>query len=84
MSDDFLIETLQQIETKNKNNNAWERCAMDGPILYENMLKSVSRQPEKIEDINEIIDMIDDNSIVSSEFLDFYNIVLGASRKVKR
>lgn len=84
LSDDFLIETLQQIETKNKNNNAWERCAMDGPILYENMLKSVSRQPEKIEDINEIIGMIDDNSIVSSEFLDFYNIVLGASRKVKR
>ncbi len=84
LSDDFLIETLKQIETENKNNNAWERCAMDGPILYENMLKSVSRQPEKIEDINKIIDMIDDNSIVSSEFLDFYNIVLGASRKVKR
>lgn len=84
LADDFLIETLQQIETKNNNNNTWKRCAIDGPILYENMLKSVSRQPEKIEDINEIIEMIDDDSIVSSEFLEFYNIVLSASRKVKR
>lgn len=84
LSDNYLLEIIQQMEQKNAWKGKWSSSSDDSIILYENMLRTISKDPSKIQEIEEIIKVINDDKIVPQEFMDLYNTFKEVSRKVKR
>nr|WP_304219974.1 phospholipase D family protein [Fredinandcohnia onubensis] len=72
LADDFLLAALEQSERNKKGDFAWDSAYMDGPILYENMLRTVSRSPEKLDDVEYVIDIIRDEEIIPEDFEKLY------------
>lgn len=84
LSDDFLLSVIEEMEKKKNKSGKWELKALELPILYENMLKAASSSPEKLKDIENIIDIIKDKDIIPEEFNSLYKTFVSAVKKVKR
>jgi hypothetical protein len=84
LSDDYLLALLeQQTERGKTGSSSWSFSGYDRPVLYENMLKAAARSPEKLREIDEIIQLLDDTDIVPPEFDRLYTTFLQASRRLK-
>ncbi|WP_067726896.1 phospholipase D family protein [Oceanobacillus damuensis] len=81
LADDFLLAALEQFENRNSTYGSWEFDANHGPVLYENMLKAVSRTPEKLSDVEHIIEVIDDEEIIPDDFEHLYRTFKSADQK---
>jgi hypothetical protein len=84
LSDDFLLSALEQMEKKKTGIGGWNDGMGDYPVLYENMLKAASRSPEKLQDVENVINLIKDHDIIPAEFEHLYATFLKATKKVKR
>lgn len=84
LSDDFLLSAIEEMEQKKNKSSSWELTSLELPILYENMLKAASRSPEKLDDIENILDIIKDKDIIPEEFNSLYKTFVSAVKKVKR
>lgn len=84
LSDDFLLSAIEEMEQKKNKSGKWQLTALELPILYENMLKAASRSPEKLNDIENILKIIQDKDIVPEEFNSLYRTFVSAAKKVKR
>lgn len=84
LSDDFLLAALEDSEVKRGKMGTWDFNADDLPPLYENMLKAAARTPEKLEDIETIIKIIDDEKIIPEEFYKMYQTFREATKKVRK
>ncbi|WP_444685427.1 phospholipase D family protein [Alkalicoccus luteus] len=72
LADDFLLSAVEQIEQKGQGALNWDLKAGNYPILYENMLQAAARAPEKLKDIDHVIQLIDDREIIPNEFYRLY------------
>ncbi|MEH7379116.1 phospholipase D family protein [Bacillus sp. JJ1533] len=80
LADDFLLAALEQFERSKKGNIVWDSAYLDGPILYENMLKTVSRSPDKLNDVEYVMDIIRDEEIIPEDFEKLYQIFKRANQ----
>ncbi len=53
-------------------------------VLYEKMLKAAARNPDKIRDVEKIVEIIDDPAIIPEIFMDVYGKFVGAVRKAAK
>lgn len=81
LADDFLLAALDQFEKKNSAYGSWDTDYKNEPVLYENMLKAVSRTPEKLSDIERVIDIIDDDEIIPDNFEHLYQTFKRAEQR---
>lgn len=81
LADDFLLETLEQLERENSRTIGEDNNLNTMPFLYENMIKSASRNPDRIYEIDDIIKKIDDDKIITKEFRELYKAVSSAVTK---
>ncbi|MFD1361115.1 phospholipase D family protein [Lentibacillus salinarum] len=72
LADDFLMAALENLEKQHSGFGSWDVQDSDHPVIYENMLKTAAHSPEKLEDIENMIRMIEDDSIVPPEFNQLY------------
>lgn len=83
LSDNLLLASLEQPDGKRlvagKGEGSWQHAA----VLYESMLKTVSREPERLKEIERVMKMIDDPAIIPEEFKDLYSNFEKVARKVK-
>ncbi|MGP4108625.1 phospholipase D family protein [Virgibacillus sp. L01] len=84
LSDDFLLSVLENLEQKNSGSGNWGMDTGDYPALYENMLKTASRSPEKLEDVENIINIIENEDIIPTEFQHLYETFIQAAKEVKK
>ncbi|GAA0607696.1 phospholipase D family protein [Virgibacillus siamensis] len=84
LADDFLMAAIENKDKQNFGLDSWDVQESDTPVIYENMLKTAAHSPEKLEDIESVIRMIDDDSIVPPEFNQLYQTFIQAAKKVKR
>ncbi|MFC4559739.1 phospholipase D family protein [Virgibacillus kekensis] len=84
LSDDFLLSMLENLEQKNLGTGKWGMDTGDYPALYENMLKTAAQSPEKLEDVDNIIRIIENEDIIPTEFQHLYQTFISAAKKVKR
>ncbi|MFB4168184.1 phospholipase D family protein [Virgibacillus sp. JSM 102003] len=84
LSDDFLLSVLENLEQKNSGSGNWDMDTGDYPALYENMLKTAARSPEKLEDVENIINIIEKEDIIPTEFQHLYQTFIHAAKKVKK
>lgn len=86
LSDSLLLSSLEQMEAeglgKGKPNtgSGW----LHAPVLYENMLKTVSRDPERLKEVEQVVKLIDDQEIIPEDFTELYQTFSQAAKKVKR
>ncbi|RBN39684.1 hypothetical protein DMN50_19060 [Priestia megaterium] len=84
LSDDYILSALEQMVKKKKGSDQWDLKSFDIPVLYEHMLKAAARSPEKFEDVETIINIIEDKDIIPLEFISLYETFQKASKKVRR
>lgn len=84
LSDDFLLSMLENLEQKYSGSGKWDMDTGDYPALYENMLKTAARSPEKLEDVENIINIIENEDIIPTEFQHLYETFIHAAKKVKK
>lgn len=84
LADDFLMAALEDLEKQHSGFGSWDAQESDHPVIYENMLKTAAHSPEKLEDIDNMIRMIEDDSIVPPEFNQLYRTFIQAAKKVKQ
>lgn len=84
LSDDFLLSVLENLERKNPGSGKWDIDTGAYPALYENMLKTAARSPEKLEDVENIINIIENEDIIPAEFQHLYQTFIQAAKKVKK
>lgn len=82
LADDYALSAIEEFEIKKGKSNRWDIKEL--PALYENMLKAVSRSPEKLKDIENVINIIKDKDIIPEEFSKLYKTFAAAAKKVKR
>ena len=83
LSDDYLLAALEQAEQKAASTKGWHLHGYDMPVLYENMLRAAAKSPEKLREVDEIIQRLNDQEIVPPEFEKLYTTFLKASRRIK-
>ncbi|SFA83721.1 hypothetical protein SAMN04488072_102217 [Lentibacillus halodurans] len=83
LADDFLMAALENKDKQNSGFGSWNLLEGDHPVIYENMLKTTAHSSEKLEDIENMIRMIGDDSIVPREFNQLYQTFIQAAKKVK-
>lgn len=83
LADDFLITALENFVQKN-GAGKWDMDNEEQPPIYENMLKSASRSPEKLEDVETIIKIIESNDIIPNAFRHLHETFMNAVKKVKQ
>ncbi|MDD4767509.1 MAG: phospholipase D family protein [Desulfotomaculaceae bacterium] len=83
LSDDYLLAALEQAEQKEASAKGWYLHGYDMPVLYESMLRAAARSPEKLREIDAIIQRLNDQDIVPPEFEKLYTTFLKASRRIK-
>lgn len=80
LGDDYLISLLENQKLhrwgffSNKNDSMF-------PALYERMLRTAARTPQKFEEIEYIMRMIEDNNIIPEGFSELYNTFKKAVEK---
>ena len=82
LSDSPLVTTLEQIDTERLSDGKSSGRFLSTHALYENMLKTVSREPERLKEINRVMNFIDPD-IVPEDFKGLHEIFMQASKKVK-
>lgn len=83
LADDYLMAALENAENQINQNTASDSI-VNHPVIYENMLKTAYSAPEKLQDIEEMIRMIEDETIIPAEFNTLYQTFIQAIKKVKR
>ncbi|MFS0862040.1 phospholipase D family protein [Fredinandcohnia sp. 179-A 10B2 NHS] len=84
LSDDFILAAIEQLEMKRNGAGKWDTTMSDYPVLYENMLKAAARSPEKLQDVENIMNYIKDDEIIPEEFNRLYETFIGATKKVRK
>ena len=85
LSDDLLLSALEESQNKKFGAGTWDMTTGDYPVLYENMLKAASRSPEKLKEVEAIMDIIThDEDIIPNEFHALYQTFIKAAKKVRR
>jgi hypothetical protein len=84
LSDDFLLSAIEQLGKKKNGNGDWNVMTGNYPVLYENMLKAAAYSPEKLQDVENVLHMINDQEIVPKAFQQLYETFVQAVKKVKR
>lgn len=84
LSDNYLLELIQQLEQGNGLERQGNSYIDDSVILYENMLRTVAKEPNKIDELEKIMEIIGEGEIVPDEFKKLYDTFKNASKKVKR
>lgn len=72
LADDFLLATLEQFDNKQTAFGSWNMTETEDPILYENMLRAASRNPEKLYDVERVVEIIDDQKLIPEDFDKLY------------
>ncbi len=83
LSDDYLLAALEQAEQKASWAKGWNLHGYDMPVIYENMLRAAAKSPEKLREVDAIIQRLNDKEIVPPEFEKLYTTFLKASRRIK-
>ncbi len=83
LSDNLLLATLEQPDGKHHGAGKWEGGWQYTAVLYESMLKIVSREPERMKEIERVMKLIDDPAIIPDEFKSLYSDFEKVARKVK-
>lgn len=85
LADDFLLAILEEIEqSKEHGSGKWQTLESEVPILYEKMLKALVYETESLDNIGEIMKILQDDTIVPSEFTHLYHTFKEAAKKVKK
>jgi hypothetical protein len=84
LSDNLLLSSLEQMDAERLVNGTSNVSWLQAPVLYENMLKTVARDPERLKEIERVIKLIDDQEIIPEDFNELYQIFSQAAKKVKR
>ena len=84
LSDSWLLSSLEQMETERLGGGKWGAGWLQGPVLYENMLKTVARDPERLKEIDRVIESIDDPDIIPEAFYALHQTFSKAARKVRK
>lgn len=84
LADDFLLSALENLEQEGLGSGKWDMDIGDYPALYENMLQTAARSPEKLEDVEDIINIIESDNIIPTEFQHLYQTFIHAAKKVTR
>lgn len=82
LSDNYLLEVLQQLDGKRAG---WTKESFldNSIVIYENMLRTIAKEPEKIQELKAIIDIINDDKIIPKEFDELYSVFENVCKKVK-
>lgn len=82
LEDDYLLSLLQnkQLEESGVYRDAPDLL----PALYEKLLKTSLDNPQKLEEIDSVIQLIDDKTIVPDEFREMYNVFKAALKITKK
>ncbi len=70
LDDNHLLSMIEQDD--NQMNGNGEGFSQVYPAVYEKMLKTASKEPEKLEEIDQLLVKITDKNIVSDEFREMY------------
>ena len=84
LSDNLLFSSLEQMDAERLVNGTSNVSWLQAPVLYENMLKTVARDPERLKEIERVIKLIDDQEIIPEDFNELYQVFSQAAKKVKR
>ncbi|WP_164669349.1 phospholipase D family protein [Virgibacillus doumboii] len=84
LADDFLMAALENSERQHSGFGNWEEDSGEDPVLYENMLTTAARSPEKLKDVENMIRIIRDEKIIPQEFDQLYQTFIQAAKKVKK
>ena len=84
LSDSLLMTSLEQMDIERLGSATWDFSSLQMPVLYENMLKTATREPERLQEIKRVIQLIDDPTIIPSGFSELYKTFMQAVEKVKR
>lgn len=82
--DSLLLSSLEQMEAERLSRGKWNAGWFEIPVLYENMLKTVSREPERLKELDRVIELIDDPEIIPEDFYELHQTFSNAARKVKK
>jgi hypothetical protein len=86
LGDDYLLAAM---EHEYDSGSRWNKILAHGftrPVVYEKMLKTVSSHPERLRDIQNLMDMLGrfDEELVPPEFKNIYEIFRRAAKKSRR
>jgi hypothetical protein len=84
LSDSLLLSSLEQMDAERWGEGNRNASWLQAPVLYENMLKTVARDPERLKEIERVIKLIDDQEIIPEDFNELYQVFSQAAKKVKR
>lgn len=84
LSDNLLLSNLEQEENERLVNSKGHFNWLQSPALYENMLKTVAREPQRLKEIEKVVALIDDPEIIPEEFNELYQIFSRAAKRVKK
>ncbi len=84
LSDNLLITSLEQLDAERLGSGKWDIKSTQTPVLYENMLKTAAREPERLQEIERVIQLIDDPEVIPEGFIELYNTFIQAAKKVKK
>ena len=82
LSDSLLITSLEQFDLERLGKGKWD-IGLETPV-YENMLKTLAREPERLQEIERVLRLVDDPDIIPEGFYGLYETFKQAARKVKR
>lgn len=83
LCDDYLLAALDQMELNKAASSKWNLHSYDMPVLYENMLRAIAESPQKLQEIEYVINRVNDSEIIPPEFIKLYSKFLLASRRIK-
>lgn len=84
LSDNYALSMLEQINPNKSSDIKWDSRQYDIPVIYENMLKTISENPAKILELEHMIKTIDDDNIITDEFKKLYSTFKTVAMKVKK
>ena len=84
LSDSLLITSLEQLDAERLDSGKWDIKSTQTPVFYENMLKTAAREPERLQEIERVVQLIDDPEVIPEGFIELYNTFIQAAKKVKR
>ncbi len=84
LSDSILITSLEQFDADRLGTGPLKIQPVQTPVLYEHMLRTVAREPERLREIEKVLEFIDDPEIVPEELNALFDKCRKASKRVKR
>ena len=84
LSDSILLTSMEQFDADRLKTGNWKIQPVQNPVLYEHLLRTVAREPERLKEIERVLGFIDDPEIVPEEFNALFDKCRKASKRVKR